>query len=150
MHARSFLPTKKRRILCRLFCFLPAVISCFIAVLLVFTALFRPSYTNLPAHYKTLENKCSLTTEPGRGNAHKEKVFIAAAIRDFGGRLADGAWGDAILDLVDLLGPDNVHLSIYENDADPAASAALAGFREKVQCKCLTRAIVQRDDGDRG
>jgi hypothetical protein len=64
-------------------------------------------------------------------------VFIAAAIYDPGGSLLNAAWANSVLGLVDLLGPDNVHLSIYENDADSAAKAALNRFKTNVSCKCL-------------
>lgn len=43
-------------------------------------------------------------------------------------------WGNAVLELVELLGPQNVHLSIYENDADPLAKAALESMEHKVNC----------------
>ena len=37
--------------------------------------------------------------------------------------------------LVDLLGPQNVHLSIYENDADPVTRQSLKKLEEKVDCE---------------
>ena len=43
-------------------------------------------------------------------------------------------WGSAVLELVELLGPQNVYLSIYENDADPFAKAALKGIEYKITC----------------
>ena len=45
-----------------------------------------------------------------------------------------GNWGKALLQLIDLLGNDNVFLSIYENDGGPDAQAALEEFKGKVQC----------------
>jgi hypothetical protein len=76
-----------------------------------------------------------MSSEPGRGNVNKEMIFIAAALYDAVGELLNGASGHSVLGLVDLLGPDNVYLSIYENDADPAAIAALASFKSKVKFK---------------
>jgi hypothetical protein len=36
---------------------------------------------------------------------------------------------------VELLGPENVHISVYENDADTAANVALASFKDKLECQ---------------
>jgi hypothetical protein len=131
------LRSRKRRTYCRLLYFTLTTVVCFTVLLVALTALFRPSYTHLPAHYKALQKRCSVSSEPGRGNINNERIFIAAALYDPGGDLLNGAWANAVLGLVDLLGPDNVHLSIYENDADPAANAALDSFKTKVSCKCL-------------
>ncbi|KAL8778402.1 MAG: hypothetical protein Q9213_007428 [Squamulea squamosa] len=49
------------------------------------------------------------------------------------GTLVEGHWGRAILELVELLGPNNVHLSVYEDDASPQAKAALDSMKAKVQ-----------------
>ncbi|KAF2815758.1 uncharacterized protein BDZ99DRAFT_565695 [Mytilinidion resinicola] len=81
-----------------------------------------------------LQRRCSESSKPGRGNVHNEKVFIAAALYDPGGDLVGGDWGNAVLKLVELLGPENVHLSVYENDADPSANTALDTFRDKLSC----------------
>jgi ZIP family zinc transporter len=62
-------------------------------------------------------------------------VFIAASIYDEDGKLAGGAWGDAMVHLVSLLGPDNVHLSIYENDPDVGSRKALLEIEKRVTCK---------------
>jgi hypothetical protein len=66
---------------------------------------------------------------------NNEKIFIATALYDPRGALLGGDWGKAVLGLVELLGPENVHLSVYENDADAAANAALARFKDKLRCK---------------
>lgn len=50
-------------------------------------------------------------TAGGRGNPNGEKVFIAANIMDAG--LVAGAWGDAVMELMDLIGEENVFLSEY-------------------------------------
>jgi hypothetical protein len=101
----------------------------------LFTALLLPSYTDLPPHYKSLRDACLDSSIPGRGNVHNEKVLIAAALYDPGGRLLRGDWGKAVIGLVELLGPDNAHLSVYENDADPMANEALEQLKSKLNCQ---------------
>ncbi|KAL8837051.1 MAG: hypothetical protein Q9176_005920 [Flavoplaca citrina] len=51
------------------------------------------------------------------------------------GSLVGGNWGRAVLELVELLGPQNVHLSVYEDDASPKAKAALEKMRAKIKAK---------------
>lgn len=132
---RISLSLRKRRTYYRILCYTLAAVIFFTIIIIFLTALFQPSYTHLPAHYKALRKKCLASPEPGRGNVNNEKVFIAAALYDPGGSLLNGAWADSVIGLVDLLGPDNVHLSIYENDADSAAKAALNRFKTKVSCE---------------
>ena len=88
-------------------------------------AVFYPSYTYLPRHYQELREQVKASSQPGGGNARHEKIFIAASIRDRHGRLATGVWAEKILELVELLGPDNVFLSIYESDAGAVGRATL-------------------------
>ena len=45
-----------------------------------------------------------------------------------------GDWGNALLGLVDLSGPDNVYVSLYENDADSAAKSAPNMLRDTLNC----------------
>ncbi|MCJ1429742.1 hypothetical protein MMC29_007657 [Sticta canariensis] len=104
------------------------------AVLVVFTFILRPSYSHPPSHYQTLQSRCRDSKEPGRGNINNEKVYIAATLYDRGGSLVAGRWGEVVSELVDLLGPQNVHLSIYENDADESANAALQDMTRKAKC----------------
>lgn len=99
------------------------------------TAIFRPSYTRLPKHYQKLKSQILETRNGGRGNLDNQKVFIASSIYDRNGRLAGGAWGQAILNLIDILGNDNVYLSIYENDGGDEAQTALKRFETKVLCQ---------------
>lgn len=103
-----------------------AVISC----LLAFTAVFNPSYTQgqYPENYFAVTDSVRRgggknptgfwrsdvaqnpkTTTGGRGNPLGEKVYIAANIVD--AELVRGVWGDAVLELMDLLGEENVFLS---------------------------------------
>jgi len=67
----------------------------------------------------------------------QEKVFIAANIVDE--ELIRGAWGDRIVQLVELLGEDNVFLSIYENDSGEGTRAALQALGARVKCGISSR-----------
>lgn len=118
----------------RLCCLIPAAILGIICGLLIFAALFTPSYLNPPAHYDVLRSRILLSSSSGRGNPDKLKIFIAASLYDKGGRLVNGAWGNAVLELISILGSENVYLSIYENDSGPDAHDALEAFKQKVQC----------------
>jgi Cryptococcal mannosyltransferase 1 len=113
-----------------------AAIPWILVFLVYFTAVFVPSYTNWPEHYQVLEKRCRDSKEPGRGNPNNEKVIIAASIYDHDGTLLAGQWGDAVVELVQLLGPENVHLSIYENDPNEAAKSSLAKLGSQLKCKC--------------
>lgn len=84
------------------------------------TPVLNPSYSVRPYHYA------------GR-NLRREKVFIAANIVDE--KLIRGSWGQQVVELVELLGRDNVFLSIYENDSGPGTKAALHELGNKVQCE---------------
>ncbi|MCJ1482247.1 hypothetical protein MMC06_002410 [Schaereria dolodes] len=97
--------------------------------------MLQPSYTKLPPHYQSLRGRAIGSGESGRANPLDEKVFIAISLYDKGGRLMNGAWGQSILDLVDILGEDNVFLSIYENDGGVDAEAALHDFGAKLKCQ---------------
>ncbi|KAL8977987.1 MAG: hypothetical protein Q9177_006518 [Variospora cf. flavescens] len=102
--------------------------------LIFITAVFAPSYTKPPSHYDALRRRILTSKNYGRGNLDNEKIFIAASIYDKGGHLVNGAWGHALLNLVDLLGNRNVFLSIYENDAGEPAKEALLKFKDRVHC----------------
>ncbi|KAL8874632.1 MAG: hypothetical protein Q9174_000037 [Haloplaca sp. 1 TL-2023] len=105
-----------------------------IFALVFITAAFRPSYTKPPVHYHELKKSVLASKNPGRGNPRNESIYVAASIYDKGGTLVNGAWGNALLDLIDLLGSPNVFLSIYENDAGEQAEEALMAFRDRVPC----------------
>lgn len=87
-----------------------AFITSLVMAILI-TGLFFPSYA----------------TPPPLTYQQEEKTFIAANIVDKD--LINGAWGESILALVDLLGPDNTFLSIYGGPSD-----ALDQFRMRVPC----------------
>ena len=76
--------------------------------------------------------------EYGLANPENEKIFIAASLYDQGGLLLAGAWGDAVLKLLDILGNKNVFLSIYENQSGDEAEVALIRFARKLQCQHST------------
>jgi hypothetical protein len=104
-----------------------------------------PSYSHRPELYNDLSQRALGSEMPGRANIFDEKVFIAASIYDPDGQLADGAWGEAVLGLIDMLGQDNVFLSIYENDSGLAAAEALQRLDEKVKCE---KSLVYEDQLD--
>lgn len=94
------------------------VLAALIAWILI-TPILNPSYTHVPAHYTG-------------GNPHQEKVFVAACIVN--PDLIRGAWGRAVLELVEAVGPENLFLSIYENDSGPETKEALQELSEKITC----------------
>lgn len=125
-------PSCLRRILLRRACFYLHAIVGIILALLILTAILRPSYTRLPPHYTALRSAVSHSSASGRGNPGNEKVFIAVSLYDRGGKLAQGQWGSTVLRLIDLLGEDNVFLSIYENDSGPEGESALRALEKQV------------------
>ena len=119
-----------------------AMVPTVVIILIIFTGIFLPSYTHPPAHYATLRQHAKKTQLPGRANINNEKVFIAASIYDYEGQLASGGWGRDVLDLVDILGPDNVYLSLYENDPGSVAKNALESLGERARCEsCQSTSI---------
>lgn len=128
-------PSCYRRLLLRRSCFYIHVIIGIVLALVILTSIFRPSYTHPPPHYSVLRDAVSQSTRSGRGNIRNEKIFVAASLYDRDGNLAGGEWGNRVLQLIDLLGGDNVFLSIYENDSGPQGKSALQGFKERVPCK---------------
>lgn len=61
--------------------------------------------------------------------------MIAASIYDHDGKILAGQWGTAVVELVNLLGLENVHLSVYENDPSDAAKASLAKLGGQLKCE---------------
>lgn len=134
-HYRNVPATNKlRRTLRRLLFLLTVVVPHLLFVTLLICAVVWPSYTLVPERYRDLAERASNSSISGRANPLNEKVFIASSIYDPTGALAGGIWGDLVLDLIDLLGADNVFLSIYENNPTPLAGAALDSLRHNVQC----------------
>ncbi|EEP75902.1 conserved hypothetical protein [Uncinocarpus reesii 1704] len=127
-------PRSCRPSACRRCFFAVHILTGILAVLVIITAIVSPSYTRRPPHYNALRDAILSSKEPGRGNPQNEKVLIAASIYDRDGSLARGQWGENVLKLIELLGPDNTYLSIYENDSGEASSAALQDLDKRVPC----------------
>lgn len=116
---------------CRLLALSPALIL----GLIVVYAVFFPSYSNPPRRYYDLRRRVEQdASTTGSANVNNEKIFVAASMYDQGGQLLSGDWGEAVLSLLDMLGPQNVYLSIYENDPDDEARKALEQFSGRVPC----------------
>ncbi|KAH9225966.1 glycosyltransferase family 69 protein [Colletotrichum gloeosporioides 23] len=110
----------------------------FIFLLLIFvtTPIFFPSYTRHPKHYKDLRKRCLVSDSlSGCANLQNEKVFIAVSLYDPEGKIAGGEWAQNVLDLIHMIGEDNVFLSIYENDSGEQGAAALGEFKKNVPSK---------------
>ena len=101
----------------------------------VLTAILFPSYTRLPLHYRQLYDSATQTEEPGRANPNNERVFIAASLYDPKGDLVHGLWGGLVKELVDLLGPENTFLSIFESDSGEAGHQALEEYGKGFPCQ---------------
>lgn len=138
----------RRRAPCRLLCVSVSALAALAIGLTSVTSIFLPSYTELPAHYASLRQAVLSSGDPGRGNPRRENVFIAASIYDGDGSLVGGQWGQNLLDLIHLLGPDNVYLSVYENDASEAAVSALKSLEENTPCNRSIVNDVHLDLGD--
>lgn len=119
--------------LSRLYLFVCGFFCCLFAITVV-VACFFPAYTKLPPDYQKLHDRINDGFKSGSANVHNEKVFIASSIFDPGGELARGDWANNVLKLIHLLGPDNVYLSIYENDSGSEALDALAALEARVPC----------------
>ncbi|KAI2999226.1 CAZyme family GT69 [Aspergillus niger] len=111
-----------------------SILICILSGLIVLTFVLFPSYTHLPPHYRALQSAVQDSSTPGRGNLHNSTVFIAVSLYDKTGVLAGGAWGQSLLDLIDMIGPDRVFLSIYENDSDETGEQALRALSDRVPC----------------
>ncbi|OAA67387.1 Mannosyltransferase 1, CMT1 [Cordyceps fumosorosea ARSEF 2679] len=107
-----------------------------VAILLFSVLVIFPSHTSPPSQYQNLEQRCGgPLPEAGCANLHQEKIFIVASMYDKDGELLGGQWGQQLLDLVHIIGPENAFVSIYENNNAPAGTAALINFRRRLLCK---------------
>jgi hypothetical protein len=130
-----------RRIISLIYCLTISTV-----VLVLFTALFRPSYTHRPHHYHELERRTILSAGSGSANHFNEQIFIAVSLYDKNGHLAGGRWGEQLHELIDLLGPKNVFLSIYQSDS--GNGTALDAFKTKVKCRheIINDLLMSKDD----
>ncbi|KAF2189806.1 glycosyltransferase family 69 protein [Zopfia rhizophila CBS 207.26] len=108
--------------------------SCALFIIVsLLNGLLRPSYIQLSEHYLDLEKRIlAASVQDGRGNPHNEKVFIAANI--INEDLIRDSWGENLINLVRILGQDNVFISIYENDAGDGTRDALLELNRKLAC----------------
>lgn len=107
--------------------------ACLLTIILV-AAVFFPSYSREPPHYREIRQRAALSNRPARANPNNERVFIAASLFDPRGDIASGPWGQALVDLVDLLGPANVFVSIYESDSGWPGKKSLDVLEARLQC----------------
>ncbi|KAK0672067.1 cryptococcal mannosyltransferase 1-domain-containing protein [Cercophora samala] len=108
----------------------------FLTSVLILTPIFLPSYSNPPIHYARTTHACRGTNpKDGCANLFNEQVFLATILYDKSGKLASGPFSDRLLRLIRILGPENVFLSIYENDSGPKGKAALEKLKSRVPCK---------------
>ena len=117
--------------------FISKVIAFTIGFLILYSiidAILFPSYNSPPKPFLELKETVRASSSPGRGNPRSEKVFIASNI--INADLVRGDWGSSVLELIDYLGPDNVFISVYENDAGPDVADALEEFARKLKCMC--------------
>lgn len=134
VYAHYVTPRRKKRSILRLLYWSIFSTPYLILLLVLIAGTFFPSYTHRPAHYEELRQRALQSDRPGRANINNEKIFIASSIYEEAGELTSGPWGKAMLDLVDLLGPKNVYLSIYENDADAVSRQSLAKLKRNAPC----------------
>ena len=136
VYAHYVTPRRRKRSILRILYWTLFSVPYLLIVLVLVAGIFFPSYTVRPPHYDELRKRA---TDTGRANPYSEKVFIAASLYEGDGQLTSGGWGKSVLQLIDLLGPDNVHLSIYEDNPSEAAMQSLARFRHNVTCKTIFR-----------
>jgi hypothetical protein len=104
-------------------------------LLSVLNAVLWPSYMIAPAHYRQLEDRIQTSSAGGRGNPNNEKVYIAANI--IHEDLIRETWGSNLLELINILGSDNVFVSIYENDSGNGTRDALLDLQKRLPCTYL-------------
>ncbi|KAJ4298163.1 hypothetical protein N0V90_006062 [Kalmusia sp. IMI 367209] len=128
--AHYITPRRRKRSILRLIYYTVFSIPYICLFLVLFVGILFPSYTHRPAHYNELRKRALTSDLPGRANVHEQKVLIAAAIFEEEGSVDVGSMGQ------------NVHLSIYENDADPVTRQSLRDLEQKTPCNAT---IVSED-----
>ncbi|EME44974.1 glycosyltransferase family 69 protein [Dothistroma septosporum NZE10] len=127
-----YTPRRRRSLLCRAVQVLELIALAIPALIIAF-AIFFPSYSYPPQRYLELRDR--VQEQRLTANVNNEKVFIAASLLDKKGELLSGPWARSVLQLVDILGKDNVFLSIYEDDPTQEAQVALDNFGKNVTCQ---------------
>ena len=100
-------------------------------VLVVESVMWAP-YQQPPRHYDRLARRIRHSKEPCRGNPHDEKIFIASNIENE--KMIRGPWGEALRELVEILGGQNVFVSIYENSGEEGPRDGLRELQAKLSC----------------
>ncbi|KAL4911179.1 cryptococcal mannosyltransferase 1-domain-containing protein [Aspergillus multicolor] len=129
-------PTLSRRLVRSINVILLILFTC-----ILITAVFFPSYNQVPPHYRALHERMKTATKHqtnGAGNPFNETVFIAAVLYDPEGTIASGDCGRAVLRLIEYLGRENVFLSIYENNSGPQGKSALQDLASNIPCNYTT------------
>ena len=134
-HNSKVAKARRRRSLCGRVCYIASYIPYLLITLIVFYAIFLPSYSRPPERYFELRKRVEASKRPGAANSNNEKVFIAASLYDKEGELLSGDWGDSVRQLVDILGKDNVFVSIYENNPDDKSKAAMDKLKSDLPCE---------------
>jgi hypothetical protein len=98
-------------------------------------AILTPSYANPPPQHKILEQRVASYIASGRGNVNHENIFVGANI--INEELIRGPWGSSVLELVDILGEENVFVSIYENNSANGTRDVLEAFQRKLPCSYI-------------
>lgn len=125
--------------------FVAHVVFGMLFALVFLTFCFRPSYTHPPKHYVQRREAILGSQTPGRGNPKNEKLFIAASLFDPKGEVVGGSWGQHVQELIGILGPSNVYLSVYENGSGDKGKNALRNFADRIQCN---KSIVYEEHMD--
>ncbi|KAF2813561.1 uncharacterized protein BDZ99DRAFT_507466 [Mytilinidion resinicola] len=124
-------PVRSSRKFCGFFlCLLYATLA--FAVTSFLNGILRPSYVSPPKYHRQLASQIQESLKSSRGNKHGKNVFIAANIVNED--LIRGSRGENLLQLVGIVGPENVFVSIYENDAGDRTRDALMDLRDKLPC----------------
>jgi ZIP family zinc transporter len=142
VYAHFVTPRRRKRSILRLIYWTVFSVPYLLMILVLVAGIFFPSYTVRPPHYEELRKRSTTT---GRANPYNEKVFVVASLAEKKGDLTSGAWGSEVLQLIELLGPENVHLSIYEDNPDLVTKQSLISFRAQVKCDMLRPVPVVQD-----
>ncbi|RMZ76344.1 hypothetical protein DV738_g4989, partial [Chaetothyriales sp. CBS 135597] len=131
MLTRRFRRTRQRRIV-RLALFL--VLGLLLLDSLTILKHYRQFATNIRKH--TYTEQSSLPSA-----AKGQKIFISSQFWT-NAHVIEARWGEALLKLVDVLGPENVYVSIYESGSLDNTKAVLSQLDAQLAAKKVTRSIV--------